>query len=314
MVEGYHLFVGGGWGAEQGIGRRLIDSLPFDDDPADRRAPARGTTWPTATAPTSRSPRSPAASASKRSAPSPTPDARRPSLDPHSPTGLRRTMDISLIPESAPFTPEQRAWLNGFLAGWLGLKPRSRAGPGRLAGRRPPPIAAPDAEAGARTLARPGPADRRAAEARRGQAPAAPADGRDGPARLRRLRLPLPDLLRGHRQRRGDAPDPLLARRLRDRRRPSSGSSRKRGQRRQRHRQWRRRTNGVTAERLPRTAGRARTRYTARLLRTRQPEPARLGEGDAARRDRPGRRRPDLRGRRLARRLPRELRRRSSTT
>lgn len=30
-------------------------------------------------------------------------------------------MTISLIPESAPFTDEQRAWLNGFLAGWTGL-------------------------------------------------------------------------------------------------------------------------------------------------------------------------------------------------
>lgn len=30
-------------------------------------------------------------------------------------------MSISLIPESAPFSPEQRAWLNGFLAGWIGL-------------------------------------------------------------------------------------------------------------------------------------------------------------------------------------------------
>lgn len=28
---------------------------------------------------------------------------------------------ISLIPESAPFTAEQRAWLNGFFAGWMGL-------------------------------------------------------------------------------------------------------------------------------------------------------------------------------------------------
>jgi ferredoxin-nitrite reductase len=33
MVEGYHLCVGGGWGAEQGIGRRLIDALPFDAIP-----------------------------------------------------------------------------------------------------------------------------------------------------------------------------------------------------------------------------------------------------------------------------------------
>jgi ferredoxin-nitrite reductase len=33
MVEGYHLCVGGGWGAEQGVGRRLLDSLPFDAIP-----------------------------------------------------------------------------------------------------------------------------------------------------------------------------------------------------------------------------------------------------------------------------------------
>jgi sulfite reductase (NADPH) flavoprotein alpha-component len=29
-------------------------------------------------------------------------------------------MTLSIIPESAPFTAEQRAWLNGFLAGWIG--------------------------------------------------------------------------------------------------------------------------------------------------------------------------------------------------
>jgi sulfite reductase (NADPH) flavoprotein alpha-component len=31
-------------------------------------------------------------------------------------------MQVSIIPESAPFNAEQRAWLNGFLAGWLGLQ------------------------------------------------------------------------------------------------------------------------------------------------------------------------------------------------
>ncbi len=36
-------------------------------------------------------------------------------------------MDFSLIPESAPFNVEQRAWLNGFLAGWLGLPGASTA-------------------------------------------------------------------------------------------------------------------------------------------------------------------------------------------
>ena len=34
----------------------------------------------------------------------------------------------SLIPESAPFNEEQRAWLNGFLAGWMGLQESGGAG------------------------------------------------------------------------------------------------------------------------------------------------------------------------------------------
>ncbi len=34
MVEGYHLCIGGGWGAEQGIGRQVVDSLPFDAVPS----------------------------------------------------------------------------------------------------------------------------------------------------------------------------------------------------------------------------------------------------------------------------------------
>lgn len=34
-------------------------------------------------------------------------------------------MDIALIPDSAPFSHEQRAWLNGFLAGWLGMVDRT---------------------------------------------------------------------------------------------------------------------------------------------------------------------------------------------
>jgi ferredoxin-nitrite reductase len=33
MVEGYHLCVGGGWGADKEIGRRLLDSVPFDEIP-----------------------------------------------------------------------------------------------------------------------------------------------------------------------------------------------------------------------------------------------------------------------------------------
>jgi ferredoxin-nitrite reductase len=33
LVEGYHLCVGGGWGEARGIGRRLLDAVPFDDLP-----------------------------------------------------------------------------------------------------------------------------------------------------------------------------------------------------------------------------------------------------------------------------------------
>ena len=33
MVEGYHLVIGGGWGSEQGAGRPLLDSLPFEKIP-----------------------------------------------------------------------------------------------------------------------------------------------------------------------------------------------------------------------------------------------------------------------------------------
>src|SRR4051794_30467208 len=40
------------------------------------------------------------------------------------------SMTLSLIPDSAPFNPEQRAWLNGFLAGWLGLNGESGDGQG----------------------------------------------------------------------------------------------------------------------------------------------------------------------------------------
>lgn len=37
-------------------------------------------------------------------------------------------MSVSLIPESAPFSTEQRAWLNGFLTGWLGVNGEANGG------------------------------------------------------------------------------------------------------------------------------------------------------------------------------------------
>ncbi len=57
-------------------------------------------------------------------------------------------MTYSLVPESAPFTPDQRAWLNGFLAGWIGLESGS-ASSGvavvqALVGAPPAPIVEPE--------------------------------------------------------------------------------------------------------------------------------------------------------------------------
>ena len=209
--------------------------------------------------------------------------------------------------------------------------PRRLAGPAGRARRdspstdRPRPLRRSRAEARPPSrrglpLARPGVAPRRSTQAGRGQAARTPADGRDGPARLRCLRLPLPDLLRGDRPRRGDEPDPLLSRRLGDLEGPQADPE------------------GAGAGQAPRTAtrgpgpwtanGHARTNGgledVARKRRAgaglvakeslsgprsaqRQPEPARLVQADAPRRDRPGGQRAHLQGRRRARRLPDEL-------
>jgi sulfite reductase (NADPH) flavoprotein alpha-component len=44
---------------------------------------------------------------------------------------------IPIIPESAPFTPEQRAWLNGFIAGMLAKAPMAAAAVARAEALRP---------------------------------------------------------------------------------------------------------------------------------------------------------------------------------
>ena len=41
---------------------------------------------------------------------------------------------VSFIPESAPFSAEQRAWLNGFFAGVLAPDPRAGRRPRRRTG------------------------------------------------------------------------------------------------------------------------------------------------------------------------------------
>ena len=105
----------------------------------------------------------------------------------------------SFIPESAPFTPEQRTWLNGLFAGLFGLEegvtPLSAADvakllPGLVGDAAPP--AAPSRGRRRRALARSGDAAAGSHEARRGPAAAAPADGGDGAAGLRPMRLQLP--------------------------------------------------------------------------------------------------------------------------
>src|SRR5438874_800263 len=53
-------------------------------------------------------------------------------------------MTIPILPESAPFTPAQRAWVNGFFAGALGLSP---AGPAVLPVSAAPAASAPAAPA-----------------------------------------------------------------------------------------------------------------------------------------------------------------------
>ena len=48
-------------------------------------------------------------------------------------------MSLTIIPDSAPFNMEQRAWLNGFLAGWLGLQATADGSPFRSPTWCPPP-------------------------------------------------------------------------------------------------------------------------------------------------------------------------------
>jgi sulfite reductase (NADPH) flavoprotein alpha-component len=52
----------------------------------------------------------------------------------------------ALLPESAPFTAEQRAWLNGFFAGYLGLDNGgvTALSPARRRRRRRGAVARPD--------------------------------------------------------------------------------------------------------------------------------------------------------------------------
>jgi len=100
------------------------------------------------------------------------------------------------LPENAPFSPLQRAWLDGFLAGLFGNGERVAAGAieAPAAAREPEDFPWHD----------PGmPLDERG-RARRRKAPRTGIDGGDGADRLRAMRLFVQDLRRGDRVRRRD--------------------------------------------------------------------------------------------------------------
>ena len=193
-VEGYHILVGGGFGPNAALGRELYRDVKAEDAPRTieriseglSRAPrlARGNV-----------PRFRAPARDRRAQSHVRAGGRRMSMTPRPPIP-------SLIPESAPFTPEQRTWLNGLFAGLFGLDggvtPLSAADAAKLL----PGLleAAPTAPASGRrrrrrrALARSGHAAAGSHEARRSPAAAAAADGGDGAAGLRPMRLQLQGL------------------------------------------------------------------------------------------------------------------------
>ena len=184
-IEGYHILVGGGFGPDAGLARELYRDVKADDAPQTiermlktylaRRA-SRDETFQAFT---------------RRHEIAALTDDVRGGRSMNSPM---RPPLAAIVPESAPFTAEQRVWLNGFFAGLLdgdatALSPQEAqalmpgvqvGGCGRRRRRR--------------ALARPDHAARRAHEACRRPAAAAPHDGGDGPAGLRPVRLRLQGL------------------------------------------------------------------------------------------------------------------------
>ena len=118
-VEGYHITVGGGFGPDAALGRELYREVVAEEVPRTverilkaylaHRAIARGEFPHLCAAPRDRS-----AEGNGRAR------GRRMSMTPRPPIP-------SFIPESAPFSPEQRTWLNGLFAGLFGLEGKHHA-------------------------------------------------------------------------------------------------------------------------------------------------------------------------------------------
>ena len=112
-VDGFNILIGGGYGPDATIARELFTNVKAEDAPRTvahilnvylRAAPVEGRVVPRIFAARGR---------------------RR--IPPGSKVGgcgmnqLSPAPALSLIPETAPFTAEQRAWLNGFFAGLVSL-------------------------------------------------------------------------------------------------------------------------------------------------------------------------------------------------
>ena len=119
-----------------------------------------------------------------------------------------------LIPESAPFSAEQRTWLNGFFAGLVSLEgavtPLSSA---ESAALMPTPPGGGRRGRRRRALARPDDSNKRKNETRRGTPAPPPHDGGHGPTGLRTMRIQLSGLFQRDFFKKRGAAESLRARR-----------------------------------------------------------------------------------------------------
>ena len=212
---------------------------------------------------------------------------------------------LSLLPESAPFTPEQRAWLNGFFAGLISVEGSAVTplSPADSAALMAGALAQPKGPARRRrrwrgTLARSDPAVGRAHEARRRPAAAPAPDGRHGATGLRPVRLQLPGLFRGPIAQDRGAAEPVRAGRQGDRPHAQDavcGVRHAAGRRQGARHRGRRGSGGASRRGASRRGSQGRGRALARQSGDRHlsvphaSQQARIRQGDLARRARPRR-------------------------